>query len=744
MFSQAQKESNGSAYYKHWIDSYANSSTGYTTSSYKDLKRNYDLLNGIVDSKDYNHIIQPWGNKNKLPTKFAHRDIVSALIKRLIGIESSRIDSLHLKSLNKEATTRTEEEEYDRLKQYVLSTLNGNNEEETPEKIKKYIQREHQDISDVYGNHLIRLLKQESDTKYKFSRSWLHGLCSGICAGYVGINNKEVFVESLNPLYLDFDKSPDTPYIHKSQWVTYYYRLTPADVIQKYGSRLTKRQIKDILNYNNSSPQREFTHQTFGTDPGDQTANYSNVVVAHSVWKGLKKIGIITSINPETKLIEETIVDETYKFNEEIGDIALEWHWVEELHEATKIKDIYLDMRPVPNQDFDIDTLHESKDLPYIGVVFDDVNSTNTSIMSRLVPYQYLYNIIIYRVEKLMASDKGKILAYNLDLVPEHAGIDFEKWHYFTEANQIAWFSFAKAGNKFGVKDVNSQAKLIDMSLTSDIDKYIKLAEYIEDKAKKVVGLTQQFEGNIQAREGQQNVQHSINASNAALEPYFYMHSIFKKEMLKTALKYKQQLLLKHKPKNLAYWTDDIGFTSIQMDYDVLKNSKYNMYVSNTIKDEENISLLKQYASFAIQSDKLELSDFGKFLQSPTLNEGLEILEVGEAKRKEFQQKQAEIGEQLAAQREKDGREWEKEKIQIEHTNEIDQIKEKGKQDILKAAVTGTGFDEEKDRNNNDIPDIIEHAKHLLDKEKFEHTKQKENRELDQKDKEINTKPKSK
>ena len=64
-------------------------------------------------------------------------------------------------------------------------------------------------------------------------------------------------------------------------------------------------------------------------------------------------------------------------------------------------------MQPLPGQFKDINNLFYCK-LPYYGIVHDAINSQSQSLVDRLKSYQYWYNIIMYRLELLLAADKGK------------------------------------------------------------------------------------------------------------------------------------------------------------------------------------------------------------------------------------------------------------------------------------------------------------------------------------------------
>lgn len=140
----------------------------------------------------------------------------------------------------------------------------------------------------------------------------------------------------------------------------------------------------------------------------------------------------------------------------------------------------------IPGQFKDLDNLYHCK-LPYYGAVIDSTNSEETSLMDRLKYYQYFYNIIMYRIEMLMASDKGKKMMMNINAIPDDLGIDVEKWMYFVESSPFIWYNSNDEGTQYN--DVNTLSKVIDLSLISDINNYINVAEYIRQQCGRSVVL---------------------------------------------------------------------------------------------------------------------------------------------------------------------------------------------------------------------------------------------------------------
>src|SRR5690606_7558852 len=55
-----------------------------------------------------------------------------------------------------------------------------------------------------------------------------------------------------------------------------------------------------------------------------------------------------------------------------------------------------------------------------------------------------------------------------------------------------------------------------------------------------------------------------------------------------------------------------------------------------------------------------------------------------------------------------DMRAWEKEKIELEHRNKLEEIELKGKYDLQKQTILSIGFNEDKDLDKDGIPDVLE------------------------------------
>jgi hypothetical protein len=791
--TQHQKEQNDFEWYKYHLDMLdargLNSGNAFSFENpvddeYANMKVNYDLVNNIINLRDFEYVCKPYGAKSgELPAQLTNRDIISGKIKVLLGMEAKRPFGWKVVAVNEEATTRKEQEKFGRIKQFTLDQImmpirqrieqqameqtKGRQlteqeqqqlqqqieqqvSSQTPEEVMNYMKRDHQDPAEALAHQLLEYLVQKENIRNKFNKGWKHYLVGGKEIYWCGIIRDEPVLKVINPLRFAHDKAPDLDYIEDGMWAMAEYRLTPADVTRIFD--LTDTEVEDLMgDYPfGGDPQRM---QSFTFTDNSEDEGYT-IRVIHGEWISERKIGWLSYMDPETGKPETMPVPEQYKLNKEHGDISIEWTWIPEKHEGYKIgRDLYKEMRPVPWQHTDPSKLYDTK-LSYMGACCDNINSRTTSPVDRMKAYQYFYNILMYRIELLIASDKGRHLAVNLNMIPTSAGIDVNKFMYFMEANKLIFLNPNEEGNRSG-SDISTATKEIDMSLASDIANYIKLAEYIQMQCGNSVGITQQMEGQIGPNDAVNNTRQSLMQSSHILEPYFEQHNIVKRNVLTQLLEVAKVAYSKNKTKALSYVLDDLSMQMLNLDSELLSNSTYGLFVSDSTRAFETKQMIEQLAQAAMQNQAIDLSAVIKVLRSENVQQAEEMLEVAEDKK-------AQQNQQAEAQRQQAQKEMqaemiahEKEKWNHEKDMIITKEAERRETELQKQAMLSVGFNENKDADDDGQLDVIEIykegekakldvRKQALEEQKFQHQQKVDQEQLKLKEKEIKVKGKSK
>ena len=784
--SMSEKNAKNKQWYKDMADELDNSHGNLLSagrddvSEFKRMKVNYDLFNNILNLDDFSYVCQPFGAEaGELPASMVNRDIVSGKIKAILGMEMKRPFSWKVLATNPEATTRREQEEFGRIQEFVVSEIMKpirietekkyqeqlNNKElteeekkqieqqiqqetkaQTPEEVKKYMEREHQDPAEVLFHQLLEYLIKKCDIKTKFNNAFKHLHLSAKEIMYVGILNGEPEVWNVNSIRFNCEVNTDTQFVEDAEKASCEYRMSPSDVIAYFGDKLTNTEIDKIYEDHAKYAQQRVENRefTFGKYVEE---DINTIRVLHCVWKSLRKLKFLTYLDDNNE--EQTmIVNETYELNTDAGDISLEEEWIPEVYETWKIgTDIYVNMRPVPGQFKDLDNLYHCK-LPYYGAICDNMNSVPTSLMDRMKAYQYYYNIVMYRLELLLASDKGKKVMMNINAIPDSAGIDMEKWQYFFESSPFMWFDPSEEGMEYS--DVNTMAKQIDLSLASDIGKYIEFAEYLKRQAGLSVGITEAVEGQIGPNDAVTNTRQSLIQSSHILEPYFELHNNVKRNVLQALIEAAKIAYSENKPRKLHYILDDMSRKTIDLDLALLDNTTIGLFVSNSSKAEEAMSTIRQLAHAALQNQKAELSDVISVIRQEGIVEAEETLKVAEKDRKEFEQQAQQAQQQALAQEEEKKRQRDREK----HQETLEEIRvkeeERRKTEIIKGSLVAASFNPDQDKDEDGVNDFIEIARHgldadikqskqQLDREKFEHQKEIDKEKMSLEKKKLST-----
>jgi hypothetical protein len=747
---------------------------------------NYDLYNGKVNHKDIETICDPLGinTSNTFPARFQHYDIISEPIKLLIGEETKRPDNHIVVSespddINRK-TSAIKEKIFQALQQGLAYQIDPNadpnNPPPPPEEIIKHEKYTPSDIIESKANKILKSLKKKCNTRLLFSQGWKDALIAGEEVYWVGIENDEVAMRRVNPVNLTVILDGDTTFIDDAIAVVEERMLAINTILDEYGDILTKEDVDKLENYTRGTfgsfntaggfePQFDVVNgqNAFaGITPtnaynGNNSNNYS-IRVTRVEWKSMKKIGELTWTDEEG-IANTEIVDEFFKtniFKQAFPDAKVEWYWINEAWEGVKIGlDIFTDIKPKPNQRRRLDNPYYCR-LGYTGFIYEATNSQSVSLIDRLKPYQYLYDIISYRLEIAFASDQGKKFIMDLAQIPQSQGIDIDKWMYYLKEMNIAFINSFEEGKKGAatgqLANKFNQFQAIDLSLSQSIQQYINMLDYIKQQVAFVSGVTPQRLGAINNSELVGNVERSVNQSSLITEYLYEAHAEVKRRaytaMIEVAkICYKKGLVAQ-------YVLDDMGIEMLNLEENEFENSEFNVFVTNNTKDLELKAKLDQLVQVALQSEKIDLSSIVETLMNDSPRDIVRLLQ---RKEEEFYKRQADSSK---AQQEHEMKveaiqqQMHAEQVELDHLK-LDQeryIAEANNSTKIQIAEIGVfARQQDLDQNDNGIPDPSEIAanalkqqelssKAFLEQSKIGHDKSKHDAQLAQKDKEIRMK----
>ncbi|MBQ1668372.1 MAG: hypothetical protein II063_10395 [Prevotella sp.] len=747
----------------------------------RDMRINYDLYDGKIDKSDFKYIYSPYGIEGDAPAEFTNKDIISKRINAIDGIERQRPFSYKVMAVNPEATTRREQEEADKMREYVNAQImnkihsvveeqyrqkmeqmqmrlqqaqaEGASPEElqgmqqelqqaqsqmeqemaqqveamTPDEVKKYMKRDHQDPADILGSQILEYVVQEQDVKEKWNLINKDFCCVGKAIGYVGERCGKTVFERVNPMGFNFLRTSASHYIEDCEWCSYERYLNPSEIEMEFGDELSDKDMDGLLKdyaLGEHDYMMEYKRDMYTT---------LGIRVVHVQWKDSKRIGFLTYMDPNSGEEQQTIVSDGYVLDKDNGDVSIKWEWIVCVYEGYKIgADKYARMREVPGQFNDLENLNnrEKCKLSYKGVWVD------VSLIDRMKTYQFLYSIIWYRIEMLMAKDKGKAVALNASMIDNKIGID--KFLEFAENTGLMFMSGnTMEGSKAVPMNIGEAVKEVNRSMGSDIQQYQNIAEYIDLKCGECVGINQQIIGQVQQNEAVSNAQMAMQNGVNVLEHHFGMFNHFKEMCLQSLIETAKCVMVKYQPEYIQYVLDDFSVEMLKPDYDLLDQSSYGIFVNNSVRTNQILDSIIQLIQPAMQNQRIEMSDVVKILKSESVQEAEELLLKAEDDRRKYEQDMQEKEAQKEQELEQMKQQTETERMQFEAQAKMEQIRMKGEIDLKIAemnlqrqALLALGFDTDKDRNNNRVPDVIDQLKLMLDQTKA----QQKERELDLKE----------
>jgi len=740
---------------------------------------NYNLANGKCDIEEIRKICDPNGDYSGIfSDSFIHHDKISPIIHELLGEEEIKPDSTIVYAETSEYITSKASKLKERLLNSIKSIVEGqmdpntvdpNNPPETPEEILKIEKMSPSDMLESKSNKLLKILKNKTNCKLLLSEGFKDVLIAGEEIYWVGITNGEPDMRRCNPLNMTVILDDSDQFIDDAIAVIEERLLTVPSIIDEYGDKLTKREIEELEKYSRSGyignvPTFLSNGNTImeGLQPTSSMTNPSNnfaIKVIRVEWIGMKQVGFLSYNDMMNGQMVEKLVDEDFNFKEfkQINPTAeIEWTWINDAWEGTKIGNIYVDIKSKENQRRRMDNPYYTK-LGYGGFIYEAVNAKSVSVIDRIKSYQYLFNIIAWKLQLVFGSDMGKVLLMDMAQIPNSQGIDTEKWIHYLKEMKIAFINSFEEGKKGAATGKLAgqhfnQFQSIDLSLSQSVQQYINYLQFIDQQIYHVSGVNPQRLGNIHQDEAVKNVQQATSQSQTVTQYLYSAHQEVKRRIYESLIEvakitYRDGMVTQ-------YVNDDQTLEMLNLKEFEFENIDFGVFVSNLDKDKLVKSKLDQLVNIAMEQQKIDLSD----IIDTVLNDSpKDIINILKTKEEQFYANQKSQQEQMMKVENDKIKSLEKIKeleiLEKQKDREMTQYKidQDNATKIYVAEINTYIGQKDSDKDNNGIPDPIEignlalkqqdiASKAQMEREKLSHTKDLKNKELEIKQKEIASK----
>ena len=606
-------------------------------STFHNKVRNYNLANDIFDFKGLQKHMFPLFPEENFPIELQHYPIAIQKVNLLVGEELNRKFNFTARVANDDAITQKEENINKELTQFFMEQFK--NQSQTEKEFRKllkdkvqYFQTSYQDKREKLANQLLTYYWRYLNMKDMFSRGFYDLLIASEEIYRVDILGNEPIVEKCDPLSIHVVGGNNSPFVEDAEIIIEDRYWSPSAIIDAYYDELTESQVKRIeeslsgaRNGRSSMgidtvPEFIMVDATLHASAFDNNHNYSysrvndngEIRVSRVVWKGRKKVGVLTYFD-ELGELQQEIVHEKYEKDESKGEVEISYMWINEALEGTRIggeeDNIYIKLQRLPVQNRNIDNISKCS-LGYVGVYANINNNKAMSLLDRLYPYQRAYNLYMNKLNLLYMKYKGPI--YKLDFSTMPDDYEPEEWMYY--ADILGWelsdpFNEGKKGQSLGkiAGHLNQSQGVKEANLYSVIQQTIEMLDYIEMQAGSISGISKSREGQIHQRQAVSNVTREINQSAHITEQWFSMHDQVKRKVLELFLE-TAKYCFKGKNQKKQYILDDATIEILNIDGDMLNEASYGIQIMDSRNVQELFNSLTELSHAAMQNDKITIA----------------------------------------------------------------------------------------------------------------------------------------
>ena len=485
-----------------------------------ELQKAYNYYAGKRDPEQYRYLEENYGIGNPTSVEFTPliKKHVDALIGEYLGTpiipKISCKDEATIGLIGREKQLKIKESVFKYLKDHLSNSLLKfiDGKDITDKTVKTQLDKIIQDIDqsfmseyEIAAQNVIQYILQSRQTD--IITKLRHMLLDLLITGYVfyrvkeSTNGTNIDIEVLNPLNTFIDRNPDSVYVKDSYRIVVRKFMTRTQIINKYGSELTKQEIKDLK------------------DTWKDHGEYTKYGYAYGM--------------------DTFMIDARYEFNEErpgypgnnsmnqwaqfIPVYEVEWLEVDNDFKMDRYQTVRIgeDIFITRGKD---ETVIRSQDNPkYCGLSVNGIfylnrSSNPYSLVLACAHLQDKYDLLCYYRDTIIANSgvKGQIMDYSL--IPSWLGVKWperiEKWIAYRKAGHLLIDSSQEGRNDNGNSPMNTIFNGYDDTIPVQAIQAIQLAiDQVEQTTCSITGVFRERLNGIEQRDAVTNIKQGVTNS---------------------------------------------------------------------------------------------------------------------------------------------------------------------------------------------------------------------------------------
>jgi hypothetical protein len=714
----------------------------------------------------------------ELPAYVKMYSIVTTPVNELVGEISKRPDTFRVKAFDDDSQAEELQFKTDTLQQYVINQAKEQilekaamqgvemEPEELDQKSLEQVKDEldsYTSIAEKWANHILTCQKAEFNLKEKSEDAFRDLLISAREFYHIYEDNSKVGfnIEVANPKNTWFLSTPDRKFISDptgraqgayaagtvqvmelSEIIESIPDLTKEEIdhlrssLQDYGlinvreSNLGNPDAipgQDSVMYDTFDPLVLQTRMIIESEMKENndglkdflglTNNVSSFgykyVVVRSYWISKRKIGKLIYID-EMDNEQSMLVDETYKSGTMPTQQSLEWGWINEWYQGTKIgPDIY-HIKPFKLLNY----------CPIIGTTYEVKNTEAKSLVDLMKPFQVLYNVCMNQLYKLLEKEVGKVQLMSLRHIPIPKDGDAQDaldiWEMEARNRGVVFIDDSpenlKSPSSF------NQFTALDLTRTQEIQSRYTLAQQLKSECWELVGMSRQRMGSIAASESATGTNTAIQQSYSQTEPLFVAHEYVLGQLYQSIIDAALYVESSKPQSTLSYITSEGQSAFVQVNGTDLKFRDLKVFLTNRPEDTQMFNELRQLSQAIIQNggtlyDVVELYSSKSQRELKKTFKDLRDRQIAQQQQQmQLQQQQQQAQQQQAqAQLQQQAQLAQEKQANDDYQRELDRA---SKEKIAIISATGYGNVASEDENDNAVPDVLEMSRLTNDQDK--------------------------
>ena len=594
----------------------------------------------------------------ELPAYVKHYSIMTTPINELVGEISKRPDAFQVKAFDDDSRSEELEFKTGILQEYVINQAKSKiqekaalqGEEIDEEQLQQMTLDEVKDELDSYtsiaerwANHVLTAQKAAFVLKEKSEDAFRDMLISAREFYHIYEDNSKTGfnIEVANPKNTYFLTTPDRKYISDptgrtqgayaagtvqvmelSEIIESIPDLTKDEIdhlrssLQDYGlinvreSNLGNPDAtpgQDSVQYDTYDPLVLQTRMVIESEMKENndglkdflglTSNVSSFgykyVVVRTYWISKKKIGKVIYLD-ELGNEQSQLVDENYKSGTIPTQQSLEWGWINQWYQGTKIgPDIY-HIKPFKLLNY----------CPIIGLVHEVKNTEAKSLVDMMKPFQVIYNVCMNQLYKLLEKEVGKVQLMSIRHIPIPKDGDAQDaldiWE-MEARNRGVVFVDDSPENLKSPSSFNQYTSL-DLTRTQEIQARYTLAQQIKNECWELIGMSKQRLGSISASESATGTNTAITQSYSQTEPMFVAHEYVLGQLYQAIIDASLYIESSKPQSTVSYITSEGESAFVQVNGTDLKFRDLQVFLTNRPEDQKMFQELRGLSQAVIQN----------------------------------------------------------------------------------------------------------------------------------------------